>query len=78
MGWPRDAQGTQRPNFSSTEAESAEDRLLPSREQGSDPAQATGHLERCHVELGAGSGPTAQNLIGQVVCHGRMVAQINA
>ena len=64
-----DPERAQRANLAPTKTESTEDCLLPLGQERSDPAQASGHLERPDLEVGAGIAPAAEDTIGLIVVH---------
>jgi len=66
---PRDAQGAECARLAPAQTEATEDRLLPLGQERSDPAQASGHLERPDLEVGAGIAPAAEDTIGLIVVH---------
>ncbi len=62
IGRPRDAQGAQRTDLPATQAEAAEDFVLPPGEVWADAAEASRHLQRSHVEVRARFVPPAEQL----------------
>ena len=69
MGRPRDTQGAEGTHLSAIQAEAAEGRFLPSGEVRSDAAEASGHLKRSDLEVGARRVPATEQSIGCVIHH---------
>jgi hypothetical protein len=69
MGRPRNTQGAERTDLSPTQTEAAEGRFLPPGEMRSDAAEASCHLKRSDLEVGAGRVPASEQSIGCVIHH---------
>ena len=69
MGWPSYAKGAERTDLSAIKAEAAEGRFLPSGEVRSDPAEASRHLKRSDLEVGARRVPASEQSISRVIRH---------
>ena len=75
MGRPRDTQGAEGTNLSAIQPEAAEGRFLPSREVRADTAEASYHLKRSDLEVGARCVPATEQPIGCVIRHLDIVTQ---
>jgi len=73
MGWPRYTQGAERTDLSAIQAEAAECRFLPSGEVRSDAAEASRHLKRSDLEVGARRVPATEQSIRCVIHHSASV-----
>ncbi len=69
MGRPRYTQGAERADLSAIQSEAAEGRFLPSGEVRSDAAEASRHLKRSDLEVGARCVPASEQSIGCVIHH---------
>ena len=67
IGRTRDPQGAQRTDLPAAQTETAEDFVLPPGEVWADPAEASRHLQRPHVEVGARFVPATQQSIRRVI-----------
>ena len=67
IGRPRDPQGAQRADLPAAQAETAEDFVLPPGEVWPDAAEASRHLQRSHVEVGARFVPATEHSIRRVI-----------